>query len=155
MRLSDMERISAPTYRLAPKASEIAAKVIDGEAIIINLTNGYYYSMQGVGAAIWEAIQQQGSLNALALTLSRRYDVSQEAASGDIDSVVKQLMHEGLVTLLDVEGPQTTPLEEPDSETKLPYTPPSLQKYGDMAHFFAVDPPLPDLSESILGDNPA
>jgi len=149
-----MERTSAPTYCLAPKTNEIAAKVIDGEAIIINLTNGYYYSMQGAGALIWGAIQQQCRLDVLAQTLNRRYDVSLEAASADIDVLVKQLMHEGLVTLLDVEAPQTT-MEEFDSDEKLPYTPPVLQKYGDMAHFFAVDPPLPDLGEDIPADKQA
>ena len=33
-----------------PREEEIASKVIDGEAIIINLANGVYYSMDKVGA---------------------------------------------------------------------------------------------------------
>ena len=32
---------------------EVAAKVVQGEAIIINLATGVYYSMTGVGAAAW------------------------------------------------------------------------------------------------------
>ena len=76
------------------------------------------------------------------------------AAAADIDSLVKELMHEGLVTLLDVEAPQAAS-EEPHSDPKLPYKAPVLQKYGDMAHFFAVDPPLPELGEDIVGDKPA
>ena len=36
--------------RFRVNTEEVAAKVIDGEAIIINLTTGVYYSMDGVGA---------------------------------------------------------------------------------------------------------
>ncbi len=40
--------------RLRPREEEVASKVIDGEAIIINLANGVYYSMDKVGALVWE-----------------------------------------------------------------------------------------------------
>ena len=35
--------------RLMPKSDQIAAKVMDGEAVIIDLASGVYYSMDGGG----------------------------------------------------------------------------------------------------------
>ena len=39
--------------RLKPNEEEVAAKVLDGEAILINLSNGAYYSTDKRGAFIW------------------------------------------------------------------------------------------------------
>ena len=39
-------------HRMQPNKEEVAAKVMDGEAILINLSNGIYYSMDKVGAVV-------------------------------------------------------------------------------------------------------
>ena len=48
--------------RLQPRDEEVAAKVIEGEAILINLANGVYYSMEKVGGLIWEMIEGRHTL---------------------------------------------------------------------------------------------
>jgi hypothetical protein len=45
---------------LRPHTEEVAAKGIDGEAILINLSNGIYYSLDNVGGLIWELIDREG-----------------------------------------------------------------------------------------------
>ena len=40
---------------LRPNEEEVAAKVMDGEAILINLSSGIYYSMDKVGGVLWGA----------------------------------------------------------------------------------------------------
>jgi hypothetical protein len=142
-----MERELRPTDRLAPKSAEIAAKVIDGEAIIINLTNGFYYSMDGAGAVVWEAIQAHRSLEAIARALSRRYSVSRDAALSDARALVVQLIAEELVAVAESESPDAGD-EGSAVAQPLAYTAPALEKFGDMAHFFAVDPPMPELDET-------
>lgn len=143
-----METTLALTARLAPASAEIAAKVIDGEAIIINLTNGYYYSMDGAGALIWKAIQRCHSLSEIGETLSRRYDVSADVAVPHLRALIQQMLQEELVKVVDVPVPDVTGEAQAES-SRQPYQPPTLEKYGDMAHFFALDPPLPDLEEDV------
>ncbi len=140
--------------RLSPRSAEIAAKVIDGEAIIINLANGYYYSLEGAGAVVWEGISAQQSLDAIAACLRRRFEVSAEAACEDIKALAADLVREELVSI--AEGPQ--PVVAWGSETpagREVYVRPVLQKYGDMAHFFALDPPLPDLEQDLAAGGAA
>lgn len=43
-------RINTPT---------VVGQVIDGEAVVINLQNGAYYSLVGSAAAIWEALERE------------------------------------------------------------------------------------------------
>ena len=43
-----------PQAALEINAPDVVHEVIDGEAIMINMTTGSYYSLDGVGAAVWE-----------------------------------------------------------------------------------------------------
>ena len=47
--------------RYARNTDEVVSKVIDGEAIIINLTNGVYYSIDKAGARIWDLVIQSAN----------------------------------------------------------------------------------------------
>jgi hypothetical protein len=136
----------APQDRLGPNEVHVAAKVLDGEAIIINLSNGTYYSMDRVGGLIWEMIERRESLAATVAAIMARYDVSPERAQGDVQRLADQLIREGLVILTDKpassEGHQGTVCGQ-----KLPYEPPELNVYRDMTDLLALDPPMPSLEE--------
>ncbi len=83
--------------RLRPNEEEVAGKVMDGEAIIINLSNGVYYSMDKVGGLIWELIDGRYSLEEMVTALCARYDVSAEKAKSDVERLLGELVQENLV----------------------------------------------------------
>ena len=136
--------------RLMVGKGDLAAKVIDGEAIIINLANGLYYSMDGAGAMVWDMIERRGTLAEIAEAISRVYDVSTESSQADVRALAAKLIEEQLV-LLDEGGQAGPALEITAPADKLPYQPPKLVRYSDMAHFFALDPPLPELDDAAEG----
>src|SRR5688572_16621790 len=92
------------TDRLRPRDEEVASKVIDGEAIIINLSSGVYYSMDKAGALIWEMIERRHSLVEMVEILGRRYGVSPEQAEADVRRLSQELLNEALVVLSDDEA---------------------------------------------------
>ena len=55
---------------LRPNGEEVAAKVMDGEAILINLSNGMYYSMDKVGGFIWELIEGGYSIQQVVVAIT-------------------------------------------------------------------------------------
>ena len=64
---------------LKPNTAEVAAKDVDGEAVLINLTNGMYYSMDLVGGFVWSLIESGYDLAAIADAVFRRAELhSQE-----------------------------------------------------------------------------
>jgi len=75
------------------KANEeqIAAKVMEGEAILINLTTGIYYSLDDVASEMWEAIVQGTSETALAGWATSTYGVSEVQAAADVAAFVQAL----------------------------------------------------------------
>ena len=129
------------------RSGDIAAKVIDGEAIIINLANGIYYSMEKVGGLIWEMIEGKQSLEEMIIATVARYDVSREQAQADIQLLVEELLRENLVTATE-NGTSTNGKREPEQQEKLPYETPKLNIYRDMGDLLALDPPVPGFVET-------
>lgn len=131
---------------LRPNEEEVAAQVLDGEAVMINLSNGFYYSMNGVGAFIWELIASGYSLDAIVTSLTRQYDVSSERAQADLEDLASQLLEENLVLASNLEKERPAPTALIDGP-KLTYQPPKLEIYRDIGHLVALDPPMPGLKD--------
>lgn len=132
--------------RLQPNREEVAAKVMDGEAIIINLITGVYYSMDKVGGLVWDLIEGGNSLAEIVATIPERYDVTRERAHADVERLVAELFEEKLISGANHESP---PVRNPerDQQEKLPYEPPKLNIYRDMGDLLALDPPTPGLEK--------
>ncbi len=133
-------------HHLQVRTEEVAAKVMDGEAIIINLANGVYYSMDKVGGLIWEAIEKQSSLSAIIAETVARYEVSSERAEADIQRIAEELLQENLVTVSETNGSAQMTTELGQQE-RLPYEAPTLNIYRDMGDLLALDPPTPGLQD--------
>jgi hypothetical protein len=132
------------TQRLQPRSADIASKVMDGEAIIINLSNGVYYSLDKVGGFIWEQITATRSVAETVAAVSAHYDVSHERARGDVERLIAELLREDVIEPVDglsasISGAPSVPA------TRLPYEPPALNIYRDMGDLLALDPPTPGL----------
>ncbi len=133
--------------RLAPKSQQVAAKVMDGEAVIINLANGVYYIMEKSGGLIWSMIEQARSLDAIADAVAAAYDVPPGQAREDVEQLAAQLVAEDLVAAAGDEVPAEGADPAPPPQ-KLPYETPKLNVYRDMEELLALDPPMPGLQET-------
>jgi len=131
---------------LAPNSNEVAGEVIDGEAIIINLASGVYYSMDRVGGLMWALIEARQSLGEIATAIVAHYDVSLERAEADIRRVASELIEHGLVVVSDGKTAGRAD-REPVPERKLDYQTPELHVYRDMGDLLALDPPAPGLKD--------
>lgn len=133
--------------RLKVIDSDVAAEVMDGEAIIINLATGVYYSMDGAGASLWSMVQQGYTLETVAEALGTRFGVQPERVEADVVSVAAKLLDEGLVVVEEADGSEESspPVLEP---TEADYRPPVLEVYRDMEQLLALDPPMPGLKDT-------
>lgn len=135
-----------PNERLVPNTNEVADEVIDGEAILINLASGIYYSMDRVGGVIWSMIAAGHRLEDIATTVAARYEVSPEQAQADVQRLAAELIEHRLVVPCDADAPDRPPAVVPPTP-KLPYEPPRLTVYRDMGDLLALDPPAPGLKD--------
>ena len=133
---------------IKPNLAAVAAKVIDGEAIIMDLTSGAYYSMTGVGAVIWECIERELSHAAILDEIMTRYKVDASTARSDLDMLIQSLRADGLVI---VENDNVDAVRIPAATGQEQYDSPVLNKYTEMADLLALDPPMPTIAKSPIG----
>lgn len=133
--------------RLRPNTGEIAAAIVDGEAIMINLSTGMYYSMDQVGSLMWEFMTAGQSLEEVVASVARRYDVPREQAQADVQRLATQLVEENLVVLSAEDVPPPASPADVESCALAPYSSPKLEIYRDIGHLVALDPPMPGLKD--------
>ena len=136
--------------RLHTNDAEVTATVIDGEAIMINLSSGVYYSTEGVGARIWQLAAGGATISEISLVVATEYAIPQAQANGESARLINQFVEEKLLVPYTYATAPASPVAEP-SQTR--FVPPQLEIYREMGHLLALDPPMPGL-ENITWDEP-
>lgn len=123
--------------RFRANSPYVISETIQGETIIIHLTTGTYYSLQGSGAEVWDAIAGGASATEIAADLSARYGVASAEAEATVVSLLDDLQAEELVVASDATARETVATAEPASG---PFVAPTLAKYTDMQDLVLLDP---------------
>lgn len=133
---------------------DVAAKVIDGELIIIRLSDGTYYAMDGVGPHVWELLTSGHDLQELVQILAEWYATPAERIEHDVSTLVQELLSERLI--VPATGAHLGPPADATTPTELlTYETPRLNIYRDMGNLLALDPPTPGIDELLVGDEQA
>ena len=82
---------------LKPNSHEVASKIVDGEAILINLSNGMYYSTDSVGAFVWSLIESGHSQDSIAEVVADHYGIARKTAIQDVATLIGELTRENLI----------------------------------------------------------
>lgn len=70
---------------------------ISQESIILNLTNGCYYSLNDVGTRIWHLMQRPASVEQITAILHEEYDVSWNDCRQCVLDLLQDLDQHGLI----------------------------------------------------------
>lgn len=133
-------RINTPT---------VTHETIDGEAVIINLDSGNYYSLVEAGSFIWALVEKGASASEVQDLLQQTY----QGDAADIDrgaqELLAQLQQENLI--VPVDGSAAVDLTEvmPSSNGhgKPSFNAPLLNKFSDMQELLLLDP-IHDVDEA-------
>ena len=134
--------ITSITYRV--NSPHVVHEVFeDGEAAIINLKTGSYYSLDSVGATIWGLIDQGYSTGEIVEDLVQRYDGSLVAIVNDVGALVAALQAEDLiapVAAADAAPAPKTGRPTTSPATKTAYSAPAFERFNDMQELLLLDP---------------
>lgn len=70
---------------------------LGGGLALLNLRSDTYYSLNGVGAFVWELVQEPQSFSHLHREVLLRYDVDEERSRSDLVGLLAQLSGAGLL----------------------------------------------------------
>jgi len=89
---------------LAQSASirpDVIFRLLDGEAVLLNLSTGNYFGLDPVGTRAWELIVEHHSLERVHSLLLDEYDVDANRLEQDLLTLVKEFRAKGLVQVAD------------------------------------------------------
>ena len=78
-------------------AKEQAYSELDGEAVILHLKSGVYYSLNSTGASIWNLLQKPRKVSEIRDVILEEYEVEPQQCEGDLLVLLQELELEGLV----------------------------------------------------------
>ena len=133
------------TSRLRVNDRHVTTSVIDGEAIIINLESGLYYSLDQLGAASWELLAAGHSIAESAEALARACNADSAAITADLQRLADELTAHTLVSPMEIAA-VSAPTIDLSAIAQLPWVAPTLHVYDDMGDVLALDPPLPQVA---------
>ncbi len=116
------------SYRL--NTPDVIHETVDGEALIIHTPSGVYFSLQGTGEHVWNALLAGHSGAEIAAAYGGRPDM----ITG-VECFVENLLQEQLLVPSEQSAESGTLLPAPH-----PFSTPTVQKFTDMQELLLVDP---------------
>ena len=133
-------RVNTPT---------VTHETIDGEAVIINLDSGNYYSLVEAGSLIWALVDGGASASEVQDLLQQTYHGNATDIDRGVQELLAQLQQENLI--VPVDGAAVADLSDvmPSSNVheKPSFNAPLLNKFSDMQELLLLDP-IHDVDEA-------
>lgn len=121
----------------------IAHETIDNEVVMVNLKNGSYYSLDKVGAAVWNYIDKGISQKRIVGLITNQYFGENSKIEVSIAKLFAELKKEELIILSDSVNNNTTDKDISFDSLEIEkkhFEKPVLQKFTDMQDLLLLDP---------------
>ena len=128
--------------RLMVNAPAVVSEIIDGEAVIMNLDSGHYFSARGTGAAVWSLLDAGWPPESIARAVASRYKLSLGDAELALRDFMADLDRHALVretaTIIGAVSAESASSDMADFPSE--WGPPSLEVFTDMEDLLLLDP---------------
>ena len=133
-------RVNTPT---------VTHETIDGEAVIINLDSGNYYSLVDAGSLIWALVDRGASASEVHELLQQSYQGEATDIDRGVQELLAQLQQENLIVPVDEAAAADLAgvLPSSNGHEKPSFNAPSLNKFSDMQELLLLDP-IHDVDEA-------
>lgn len=86
--------------------SNVLYSLIENEAVLMSIEEGYYYALDPVGTSIWNILTKHPStLKELATQLMEEYDVDKETCMKDVQDFIDDMASKKLIIPVEQENP--------------------------------------------------
>jgi hypothetical protein len=131
---------------------KVIHETIDGETVIVNLDSGNYYSLDTVGADVWDCMGKNFTVHRIIDTIASRYTGERENIEMAIHQLIDEIQQENLIVINESQESASGALVDPGDETepikeRSIFATPVLNKYSDMQDLLLLDP-IHDVDET-------
>lgn len=77
--------------------SRLVWRIVDGEALIVDLGSGGFFSLDRVGTEVWTGLQNGCEVAQIVDAIAVKYGVDEQTVQRDVADLLEELSREGLV----------------------------------------------------------
>lgn len=92
--------MSPPAATFRRSTHQVSCKIHE-EVAILHTERAIYFGLQGVGAWIWDALEQPRSVADLCTSIEAEFDVAPDECQADVVQILANLREEGLVDVVE------------------------------------------------------
>ena len=81
------------------KTENFVETEVDGERVIMQIDNGYFFTMNPTAEAVWSQISGDANLEQIIASVAEEFDVTVEACRPDIEEFMEELQNNKLVII--------------------------------------------------------
>lgn len=123
---------------------EVVAQAFGDETVIINLAQGFYYSVEGSASRIWAILSEGFTVEETAQAVATTFGIDREKALADVQVFLFKILENNLMVETD-----RVPSDEPETTPAGDYQAPDITVHDDIGHLLALDPPVASLQRSL------
>ena len=127
----------ADRLRFRLNSPQAVGEIVDGEAIVVNLTTGTYYSIKADSLLLWEAVSAGATVDEIAAAGAEATGEPSEAIAGATDGFCRSLVEQGLIVERDP-GDASPSIDLSGAGPGL--LEPAFEMYADMQDLILLDP---------------
>ena len=77
--------------------TQVMSRLVGDETVLLDLSSGMYFGLDGVGKRIWESVAEGHSLGEAATIIASEFDVDEAQAQADLITFATDLVERGLL----------------------------------------------------------
>jgi len=79
------------------RSSDVVSRVLDGEAVLLDLASGRYLGLNDVATRVWELLDGGEAWGAIRAALLAEFEVPAEVLERDLDRLFTEMQARGLI----------------------------------------------------------
>jgi len=124
-------------YRL--NEPDVIQETVEGATLIVHSRSGSYYSLEGSGTVIWNAVLAGHPVARIEAWFANGSEGERAAIRDGLRAFINALLAENLIVPA-TEAATQVPAAPGTAEPKPAFAPPELRKFTDMQELLLVDP---------------
>jgi hypothetical protein len=94
------------TEKYISRGKDIKSRELDSQCVLLNLETGSYYTLNRVGAFIWDLLDGKTMAHEIIGRVVDRFRVKEETAADDVKALLRELEGEGLIEMTEIPAHQ-------------------------------------------------
>jgi hypothetical protein len=94
-----MNAVSIPETATVVAAPDVLASEFSDEVVILNLSDGIYYSLDKVGARVWSLLKSPIRVGVIRDVIVSEFEVDESRCLNDLRDLLVNLLSRGLVSI--------------------------------------------------------